>query len=95
MTNHLEQAIKDKTAIIGIIGLGYVGLPLIDAFVNTGFKTLGFDVDQNKVDQLQAGKSYIQHIPSATVASWRNIRRLVVNMRSDHAATKSQEAQLR
>ncbi|WP_298864047.1 nucleotide sugar dehydrogenase, partial [uncultured Gimesia sp.] len=70
MTNHLEQAIKDKTAIIGIIGLGYVGLPLIDAFVNTGFKTLGFDVDQNKVDQLQAGKSYIQHIPSATVASW-------------------------
>ena len=70
MTNHLEQAIKDKTAIIGIIGLGYVGLPLIDAFVNTGFKTLGFDVDQNKVDQLQAGKSYIQHIPSETVTSW-------------------------
>ena len=70
MTNHLEQAIKDKTAIIGIIGLGYVGLPLIDAFVNTGFKTLGFDVDQNKVDQLQAGKSYIQHIPSETVAGW-------------------------
>lgn len=70
MANHLEQAIKDKTAVIGIIGLGYVGLPLIDAFVNTGFKTLGFDVDQNKVDQLQAGKSYIQHIPSETVASW-------------------------
>ncbi|QDU08435.1 nucleotide sugar dehydrogenase [Gimesia aquarii] len=70
MTNHLEQAIKDKTAIIGIIGLGYVGLPLIDAFVNTGFKTMGFDVDQKKVDQLQAGQSYIQHIPSKTVTSW-------------------------
>lgn len=70
MANHLEQAIKDKTAVIGIIGLGYVGLPLIDAFVNTGFKTLGFDVDQNKVDQLQSGKSYIQHIPSETVTSW-------------------------
>lgn len=70
MTNHLEQAIKDKTAIIGIIGLGYVGLPLIDAFVNTGFKTMGFDVDQKKVDQLQAGQSYIQHIPSNTVTSW-------------------------
>lgn len=70
MANQLEQAIKDKTAIIGIIGLGYVGLPLIDAFVNSGFKTMGFDVDQNKVDQLQAGKSYIQHIPSKTVSDW-------------------------
>ncbi|MFK7776697.1 MAG: nucleotide sugar dehydrogenase [Gimesia sp.] len=70
MANHLEQAIKDKSALIGIIGLGYVGLPLIDAFVNSGFKTLGFDVDQNKVDQLQVGKSYIQHIPSETVSGW-------------------------
>lgn len=70
MANQLEQAIKDKSAIIGIIGLGYVGLPLIDAFVNTGFKTMGFDVDQNKVDQLQAGISYIKHIPSETVAKW-------------------------
>ncbi|QDV18508.1 UDP-N-acetyl-D-glucosamine 6-dehydrogenase [Gimesia panareensis] len=70
MANQLEQAIKDKSAIIGIIGLGYVGLPLIDAFVNSGFKTMGFDVDQNKVDQLQAGKSYIKHIPSETVAGW-------------------------
>ncbi|MCA9023250.1 MAG: nucleotide sugar dehydrogenase, partial [Planctomycetaceae bacterium] len=70
MANQLEQAIKDKTATIGIIGLGYVGLPLIDAFVNSGFKTMGFDVDQFKVDQLQAGKSYIQHIPSKTVANW-------------------------
>lgn len=70
MANQLEQAIEDKSAIIGIIGLGYVGLPLIDAFVNSGFKTMGFDVDQNKVDQLQAGKSYIKHIPSETVASW-------------------------
>lgn len=70
MAHQLEQAIKDKSAIIGIIGLGYVGLPLIDAFVNTGFKTMGFDVDQNKVDQLQAGKSYIKHIPSETVAGW-------------------------
>ncbi|WP_339733711.1 nucleotide sugar dehydrogenase [uncultured Gimesia sp.] len=70
MAHQLEQAIKDKTAIIGIIGLGYVGLPLIDAFVNSGFKAMGFDVDQNKVDQLQAGKSYIQHIPSKTVSGW-------------------------
>lgn len=70
MANQLEQAIKDKTAIIGIIGLGYVGLPLIDAFVKSGFKTMGFDVDQNKVDQLQAGKSYIKHIPSTTVSDW-------------------------
>jgi len=60
----LEKAIADKTAIIGIAGLGYVGLPLIRAFVAAGFRTMGFDVDQTKVDRLLAGESYIEHIPS-------------------------------
>jgi len=60
----LEEAIADKTAIVGIAGLGYVGLPLIRAFVAAGFRTMGFDVDQTKVDRLLAGESYIEHIPS-------------------------------
>ncbi|HYW79329.1 MAG TPA: nucleotide sugar dehydrogenase, partial [Thermoguttaceae bacterium] len=64
MTTSLEKAIADKTAIIGIAGLGYVGLPLIRAFVAAGFRTMGFDVDQTKVDRLLAGESYIEHIPS-------------------------------
>ncbi len=64
MNNALEAKIRDKTAIVGVVGLGYVGLPLIRAFVAAGFRTMGFDVDQSKVDRLLAGKSYIGHIPS-------------------------------
>lgn len=66
----LEQAIVDKSAMVGIIGLGYVGLPLISAFASAGLRCMGFDVDQKKVDALNAGQSYIKHIESDTVASW-------------------------
>ena len=66
----LEQKIADKTAKVGVIGLGYVGLPLIRAFVNKGFHCIGYDVDQKKVDSLLAGESYIKHIKSETVATW-------------------------
>jgi UDP-N-acetyl-D-glucosamine dehydrogenase len=45
----LEQAIRDKSAVVGVVGLGYVGLPLIRAFVGSGFRTMGFDVDQGKI----------------------------------------------
>lgn len=70
MTTDLSNAIADKTATVGIIGLGYVGLPLIDAFTRAGFRCQGFDVDQNKVDTLKAGRSYIKHIESEKVAGW-------------------------
>ncbi|MBI1309769.1 nucleotide sugar dehydrogenase [bacterium] len=68
MSHSLEQKIKDKSAVVGIIGLGYVGLPLMTAFVRAGFRTMGFDVDQKKVDMLRAGQSYIKHIDAAAVA---------------------------
>ncbi len=64
MAMQLEKAIQDKTAIVGVVGLGYVGLPLIRAFIAAGYRTMGFDVDHSKVEQLLAGKSYIGHIPS-------------------------------
>jgi len=64
----LEQRIRERTAVVGVIGLGYVGLPLIKAFIEAGFRTIGFDVDQTKVDRLLAGQSYIEHIPSAWIA---------------------------
>lgn len=70
MNTNLNTAIADKTAVIGVIGLGYVGLPLIDAFINAGFRAMGFDVDQSKVDSLNRGHSYIKHISSEAVASW-------------------------
>ena len=69
MNQSLEQKINDQSAVIGIIGLGYVGLPLMSAFVKAGFKTIGFDVDQKKVDMLKAGQSYIKHIDAAKVST--------------------------
>ncbi len=58
----LAQAIEERTASIGICGLGYVGLPLVAAFRRNGFKVWGFDIDEAKVDALKAGTSYIAHI---------------------------------
>ena len=60
----LLQKIKDHDAKIGIVGLGYVGLPLILEFVEEKFTTIGFDIDPAKVTQLNSGQSYIKHIPS-------------------------------
>jgi len=71
MSAAFEQAILNKQAKIGVIGLGYVGLPLIHAFVKSGFTTIGFDVDQRKVDSLLAGKSYIKHLDSKLIQDWR------------------------
>ncbi len=58
----LLEKIENKSAVIGIIGLGYVGLPLGLEFASKGFKVLGFDLDETKVNNLNAGKSYIKHI---------------------------------
>ena len=76
MDHRLEQVIADKSAKVGVIGLGYVGLPLINAFVSAGFRCMGFDVDRRKVDLLLAGKSYIKHIDSASIGKWIRERQL-------------------
>jgi len=62
MHNTLLKKINDKTAVIGIIGLGYVGLPLALEYALKGFKTIGFDIDERKIPMINAGKSYIKHI---------------------------------
>ncbi len=67
-THPLMVAIENKTATVGIMGLGYVGLPLVQAFMAAGYKTMGFDVDQTKIDSLLAGKSYIGHIEDDWIA---------------------------
>ena len=58
----LEKKIKDREARVGIIGLGYVGLPLVKTFLNNGYQVTGFDVDDKKVKMLNQGKSYIKHV---------------------------------
>lgn len=67
----LLNKIESNNAKIGVVGLGYVGLPLLMEFVEQGFSTLGFDVDDKKVDSLNKSKSYIKHIASDRVAKVR------------------------
>jgi UDP-N-acetyl-D-glucosamine dehydrogenase len=67
MKNNLIQKIKSKVAVVGIVGLGYVGLPLMLSFVEAGFRVLGFDIDLSKIDKLNNGESYIQHIGTERV----------------------------
>lgn len=62
MHNLLLKKIQNKSAVVGIIGLGYVGLPLALEYALKGFKTIGFDIDVRKIPILNAGKSYIKHI---------------------------------
>ena len=61
----LLKKIEAKEARVGVIGLGYVGLPLVKTFLQKGFRVTGFDIDQRKVDMLNRGKSYIRHISAA------------------------------
>lgn len=72
----LQQELKEKIlagqASIGVIGLGYVGLPLVLHFARQGFRILGFDADKQKVDALNEGRSYIMHIPSEAIAAIRS-----------------------
>ena len=59
---------RDRSALCGVVGLGYVGLPLVVEFVRAGYRVLGFDVIQKVVDGLNAGRSHIQDVPSEDVA---------------------------
>jgi UDP-N-acetyl-D-glucosamine dehydrogenase len=65
--NQLISKLENHTAVIGIVGLGYVGLPLMLRFVDVGFKVLGIDIDSDKVAKLNQGKSYIEHISSQSI----------------------------
>lgn len=60
----LELLFRDRRATIGIIGLGYVGMPLALAAWTSGFQVVGVDIDGEKVEAINAGKSYLKHIPS-------------------------------
>ncbi|RJR33272.1 MAG: nucleotide sugar dehydrogenase [Deltaproteobacteria bacterium] len=64
----LLKKINEKKALVGVIGLGYVGLPLVLRFTEVGFQVLGFDTDPQKVERLNRGESYIKYIPSSRLA---------------------------
>jgi len=69
MKKQLIEKLNTKTAVIGVLGLGYVGLPLILRYAEVGYKVLGIDIDPEKVELLNDGKSYIEHIPSEKIAN--------------------------
>ena len=60
----IKKKLKDKTATLGVIGLGYVGLPLAVEKAKAGFKTIGFDVQQSKIEMVNKGKNYIGDVVS-------------------------------
>ncbi|MCL2324874.1 MAG: NAD(P)-binding domain-containing protein, partial [Actinomycetia bacterium] len=66
--NTLEQKLKDGTAIYGVVGLGYVGLPLASTMAQAGHTVIGFDVAQERVAQAAAGQSYIADVDSELFA---------------------------
>jgi UDP-N-acetyl-D-glucosamine dehydrogenase len=69
MTAHEEfiARIERKEAVVGIVGLGYVGLPLILCFAEKGFKSIGLDIDRTKTETIMRGESYIKHIPAERI----------------------------
>ncbi len=79
----LAEKIANRTATVGIIGLGYVGLPLAIAFAERGFPVLGFDVDQSKIEALARGESYIKHLDGG------RLRRVTVGEGGGDPSTRS------
>lgn len=68
---NLIDRIQQSDAIIGVVGLGYVGLPLVLAYAAKGISAIGFDIDSTKIDHIHAGTSYIKHIPGSAVSAAR------------------------
>ena len=68
----LIDRIERRKATVAVLGLGYVGLPLVNVFIKAKFAVLGYDIDEQKIRQLNAGQSYIGHIPSEWLQSWRD-----------------------
>lgn len=64
----LEQRLADGTAVFGVVGLGYVGLPLANEMAKAGHRVIGLDITQGKVDEVNAGRSYIPDVPTAELA---------------------------
>ncbi len=89
MKNQLMKRLTDKDARIAIIGLGYVGLPLALRFSEVGYPVIGIDIDPEKIEKLQMGKSYIKHIPHSKIQKARSSQ---LDVSSDFAAVAEADA---
>lgn len=70
--NKIKNKISNHEAVVSVIGLGYVGLPLVIRFSDEGFPVLGFDIDDNKIKSLQSNRSYINHINDSEIKKINN-----------------------
>ncbi|MFL5321496.1 MAG: nucleotide sugar dehydrogenase [Myxococcaceae bacterium] len=86
MKNPLLDSIAQRKAKIGVVGLGYVGLPLGMAFAEAGFDVLGLDIDQRKIDKLQKGESYIKHISGEPIKRLTDSKKLAASSDFSKAA---------
>jgi UDP-N-acetyl-D-glucosamine dehydrogenase len=86
MKNELISRITNKQVQVGVIGLGYVGLPLLVEFAGKGFKATGFEVDETKAASINRGESYIGDVPSARVQELVTAERLRATTDFDHLA---------
>lgn len=84
INNELMALITEKRAHVGVVGLGYVGLPLLVEFARNGFQATGFEVDQTKANQINAGTSYIGDVESAAVKELVSEKRLRATTNFDH-----------
>jgi UDP-N-acetyl-D-glucosamine dehydrogenase len=78
----LRTKIQNRSAVVGVVGMGYVGLPLAHAFWSARFKVIGFDVDPQKVEQLNAGKNYLRHLGEDFVAEMSKTDRFTATVDS-------------
>ncbi|MBN1232025.1 MAG: nucleotide sugar dehydrogenase [Candidatus Coatesbacteria bacterium] len=77
MIDEFCDKIQKKDFILGVIGLGYVGLPLIMEFAKAGIKVYGFDIDEKKVRKLEKGESYIHHIPAQKIREYVSVKSFI------------------
>jgi UDP-N-acetyl-D-glucosamine dehydrogenase len=86
----LIKKLRSGKARIGVVGLGYVGLPLVEAFGHAGYSVVGIDTDPRKIEALRKGKSYIEDIPSARIASL--VRKGSLHATSDFSLVETLDA---
>jgi UDP-N-acetyl-D-glucosamine dehydrogenase len=86
----LQSRINEKTAQVGVVGLGYVGLPLALEFARNGFRTTGFDIDPAKVEKLGRGETYIGHIPDSVIA--HQVKKGLLAATADYARLREMDA---
>lgn len=88
--NTLQARIENRSAVVAVIGLGYVGLPLLRAFFQAGFPVLGFDIDPSKIEMLKRGESYLKHLGEDFVQAMAKSNRFDVT--TDPAALAKADA---